>query len=500
MQPGLSDGHIDVFLKVEPVEKNAKLPNLVVQDVTGTSTSAFQQIGNPTFLGRSETKAYWRTSWMPEGQAAYTAPSRVLYVKFGDVSDLITIMLPKPDALQVTLTGPGYPLKLGDSHDIAFRVVSSGKLTHVTPVFSSLVDEKTGQVIPVDELSVESSGKSSNTTHDGATIEGPEQVAHLRLAPHFSKPGKFTGNVSLTSLEKPELGSFAVTIYSTSIWRKFLGGLLLAMGVAIYFGVAIWAKGRNKELLAALPVARLKEQAQSLKRIVVVARQKSNVPFTNLLSSPQNSLDSVVESLSIKALKANGYLPQDFLSAFSAADVSTSYQNFLAGVGNRLSALEMIVRSGMGAVLSDWGDLEKGGKLNIGAAAFQRLDDLAGATLTPDQLKSEIETVIRTVHAAASPTVSFAGGTAPWTPIAEMGFREITVQLQQLSKVVWLLWAVGTVFVGLLVLVLFNNAFGSTQDCVQCLLWGIGMPAAAQGFGGLNAGSLTSALSLPIPR
>ena len=180
--------------------------------------------------------------------------------------------------------------------------------------------------------------------------------------------------------------------------------------------------------------------------------------------------------------------------------MSPSYQNFLAGVGNRLTALEMIIRSGMGSVLREWGELDRAGKLDVGIAAFQKLDEVAGVTLPPDQLKSQVDAVIQTVHSAASRVVSFAGGAAPWSSIEEMGSREITVQLQQLSKLVWLLWGAGTVFVGLLALVLFNDAFGSAQDCIQCLLWGIGMPAAAQGFGGLNAGSLTSALSLPVPR
>lgn len=502
--PSPSDGHINVFLKVEPVEKNAKLPDLVVQDVTGPDKSAFQQIGTPTFLGRSDTKAYWRTSWLPDGQPANSAPLRVLHVKFGDASDLISVTLQKPETPQVTLTGPGFPLKLSDSHVIAFQIVSSGRLTNVAPAFSTLVEEKTGQVVSVDKLSLDSSAQPTDAKTSGITVEPSSHVVYLRVAPGFDKPGKFSGNVSISSREKADLGSFPVTIYSTSGWRKVVGGICLALGVFIYFAVAIWVKGKNKELLATLPATRLKEEAQSLRKIVRDAKRDTGASFGELLDprtppTNQNSLDFMIEELSVKKLKLGGYLPQDFFSAFSGDDPSAKYQTFLAEKGNRLAALEIIIRSGIATILDKWKVLVDDQKTDAGVAALNDLDSLASAMSPSDQLKKDVQKAIQLVDSAITGGM-VGGGAALWRPVADMGSREITVHLQQLSKLVWLLWGVGTVFVGLLALVLFNDSFGRGQDWIQCVLWGIGMPATAQGFGGLSASSVTSALSLPIPR
>jgi hypothetical protein len=495
-------GNIDVYLKVEPVAKGANLPELIASDVTGPGKSAFQQIGNPTFVGRSDTKAYWRTSWHPDGQAANLAPVRVLWIQFGMISELVSVTLQKPGDPQVKVTGPGYPLKLGDSHDVAFQIVSSARLTHVVPSFASLVEEKTGQVIAVDQLSIVGSSGSGQNTADGVTVEIPSQVVHLTVASDFTKPGKFTGNVSLASREKADLGSFAVTIYSTAPWRKAVGGLCLVVGVAIYFGVAIWAKARNKQLLAALPAGRLREETQSLKNFVLDARAKTSAPFANLLdaASNPNSIDSLIESLSLKALKSKGYLPQDFFSPFSGQEPSPSYQTFLAGVGNQVTVLEVIIRWGIGAVLKMWPDVEKAGKQGDGTTALKNLDGLAGTTLPSDQLKAMVQAEINAVQSAIASAKGVTGGAAPWHAVGEMGSREITIQLQQLSIFVWILWGAATIFVGLCALVFFNDAFGRSQDWIQCLLWGIGMPAVAQGFGGLSANSVSSALSLPIPR
>jgi hypothetical protein len=495
------DGNIDVYLKVEPIAKDAKLPDLTAEDVTSSDKSLFQQIGNPTLVGRSDTRAYWKTSWHVDGQVANQAPLRALLIKFGATSELLSVTLQKPSPPQVTVTGPGYPLKLSDSHDLPFQIVSSNRLTHVAPAFATLVEEKTGQAIPVSRLSIVDPPKSGKTTQDDTTVEVPGQVVYLRVPFDFSSPGKFTGNVVLSSREKADLGIINITIYSTDWSLKLLGGLCVLLGVAIYFGVAIWAKSRNEELAAELPAAQLREQVQSLKKIVLDAKRQTNVSFSNLLgpASNPNSIDALLQSLSVQNLKAAGYLPQSFFGAFSNHNPSPAYQTFLATSQNRLASLSLIVGWGIVSILRKWPDVEKLGKQAIGGTALTNLDNLAGGGLTPIQLTTTIQSEIAAVDGAISSGAG-GGGAGPGTPVGDMGSKEIIVQLQELSTVVWVLWGVVTVFVGLCALVLFNDGFGRPQDYIQCVLWGIGMPAVAQGFGGLTAGSVTSALSLPIPR
>jgi hypothetical protein len=433
---------------------------------------------------------------------ANQAPVRVLLITFGNTSELVSITLQKPTAPQVTVTSPGYPLKLSDSHDLPFEIISSGRLTHVAPAFATIVEEKTGQTIPVNQLSVVDSADPSKTAADGTTVEIPGQVLYLRVPSDFSSPGKFTGNVALGSREKADLGIISIVIYSTDWWRKVIGGLCLLIGVAIYLGVAVWAKAKNTELLAELPAARFREQAQSLKDMVIQAKLQTTVSFENLLgpASNPNSIDALLVSLTIKKLKENGYLPQSFFSPFSNQALPVAYQTFLAAAGNQLATLELIVRWGIGDILQLWPSVKKLGKEADGISALMSLDKLAGTALPPDQLKAAIQVQITAVEAAISTRDAGGGGGGPRPPLEDMGSKEITIHLQELSTVVWILWGVVTIFVGLCALVLFNDGFGRPQDYIQCVLWGIGMPAVAQGFGGLTAGSVTSALSLVVPR
>jgi hypothetical protein len=502
-------GHMDVFLKVEPLSKGAKIPDLSVKDVTeasGADTSGFQLIGAPDPVGHSSTRAFWRTSWMTNSQVLNRTPTRTLLVQFGDLSELVSVTVQKPGVPQVTVVGPGTPLNLNNSHSISFGIVTSGSLTNVKPSFSTLLEEKTGEVISVDKLSVST---VSGQTGTGIAVNDPSQVVWLTVASDFDKPGKFTGNVSLSSQQKADLGTFAITVYSTAGWRKLVGALFLVLGVAIYFGVAIWAKARNKQLLAALPAARLREQAQLLKNTVTKASNTTQVKFNNLLGPTADpySLDSVIDSLETSQLKAKGRLPQNYFSAFSDQDPSAAYQTFLAGVAARIAVLDTIVRWGIGNVLRQWDDLLVGGQKQAGTMALQNLDTLAASGLPQDQVTLQVQNIISTLAATLLPPAAAqagvnqagGGGRLSYWP-AELGSQEITLRLEHLSIFVWVLWAVTTVFVGLCALVLFSDAFGRTQDWIQCLLWGIGMPAVANGFGAMNANSVSSALSFSLPR
>jgi hypothetical protein len=59
---------------------------------------------------------------------------------------------------------------------------------------------------------------------------------------------------------------------------------------------------------------RLREEAQSPKNVVLDAATKTKVSFSNPLGnvSNLNSVDAIVESLSLTDLKKQGYFPQDF--------------------------------------------------------------------------------------------------------------------------------------------------------------------------------------------
>ena len=127
-----------------------------------------------------------------------------------------------------------------------------------------------------------------------------------------------------------------------------------------------------------------------------------------------------------------------------------------------------------------------------GTAALQTLDQLATGSCPPGQLTTQIQQALTTLQVAITENAQNAlGGQpadgAPTVTYGVPGSHQLTFQLETLSFFVWILWAILTVGVGACVLVVFNDGFGTTQDLIQCFIWGAGMPAVGQGFGGLSA-------------
>jgi hypothetical protein len=83
------------------------------------------------------------------------------------------------------------------------------------------------------------------------------------------------------------------------------------------------------------------------------------------------------------------------------------------------------------------------------------------------------------------------GGTLP-------SVHEVTVQLEYISTIGWMIWALLTFLIGGGVLILSNHGFGTWQDLLKCFLWGIGIQAAGQGLQGLTPASTATTFSLQI--
>jgi hypothetical protein len=327
------------------------------------------------------------------------------------------------------------------------------------------------------------------------------------VADGFSTPGKFDGTVTLGSQEKGDLGSFHLTVYFTSAIHRFWGILCLFLGLATYFAIAVWAKARSRWINALLPASRLREEVLQLLSITNGAKTTTEYAFPVLLATTPSpgSLNNLLNQLKEANLTKNG-LPSKFATLFAVPDLSMQYQQFLLGIGNQVSGLGLIVRWGLVNVVKLWPRVVALHIETAGNTALQTLDQLGLGAGPPGQLPAQIELALTTLqaaiqaaHAAQAIGGQPAGG-GPGLTYGVPGSQQLTVELETLSGFVWTLWAILTVGVGACALVLFNDGFGTTQDLIQCFLWGAGMPAVGQGLGGLSAGSVTSAFSLQVAR
>ena len=504
-------GQIDVIVKAgsipaEEIKKDSisKTP-FAVSDLTTSSRGTMTPTGSSEYLGVSGQDAYWRTKWQISGLRAGASETHLLKLEFGKAISVAALTLRGPTDLQVSLTGPGFPLRLDRSRCSEILISSNGSLTKVGPIQSTLVDEKTGQSIPQSSLSLVDEKKTSSTSTGGLSVTNPLQPLCLQVADDFSSPGKFDGNVTLGSMEKSDLGNFHVTVYFTSWTHRLWGIACLFLGLLAYFVLAVWSKARSRWILAVLPAARLREEVTQLLVITEEAKKKTGYTFPVLLADNANpgSLRELLRQLNTQDLKKKG-LPWKFAIPFAVPDLSSQYQSFLLATGNQVSSLGLIVRWGVMNVEEMWTLVVELNLQGAGNTALGNLDQLAVGASPPGQLNSQIQQQLSTLQKAIQDAQSTKGGKpaggAPGVTYGIPNPQQLTIQLERLSVFVWILWALLTVAVGSCVLVLFNDGFGTTQDLIQCFLWGAGMPAVGQGLGGLSAGSVTSAFSLQIAR
>jgi hypothetical protein len=499
---------LEVFLKGEGLSEPLKKESLTVTDLNKASPVSFIREGEPKYEGGTAQRSYWRTTWRVANLTPGIPESRSLLLQLGQKTIEIvplTFSYRPPVDLQVSVTGPGAPLRLRYSRSGELRIAVHGHLSGVSLSQAPLVDDKTSRPLPLNQLELSATSDGPASPSIGLTLDKPVQPIYLRVKDTFKQAGKFTGNVSLGSNEKPDLGSFSVTVYSTSPAAQGWGVGFIAVGLSVYFAVTIWSKARSRRILALLPAARLREEVARLIFLTEEVHNQTHHNFAVLLgpAGTPGSLRDLFQQLSEQNLDNRGFLPPTFVSPFGNLDLSMPYQSFLLQVGNQVSALGMIVRWGLASVLVLWPDVLRWHREVDGNAALDTLDLLGRFAGPPDLLRTQIQTAITTVQNAINAAATAAGG-APAAPSPGVQgipvSQQLTIQLERLSMFVWVLWAVLTIAVGACTLVWFNDGFGTTQDAIQCFLWGAGVPAVAQGFGALTSGAVTSAFAIQVPR
>jgi hypothetical protein len=269
-----------------------------------------------------------------------------------------------------------------------------------------------------------------------------------------------------------------------------------------YFVIAVALKARSRWLMALLPVARLRASITELFKVVEGVKQTTKYAFPTLKDTKGNpcSLQTLSDSLQVDALKKAQYLPYKFVLPFGAQDVSMQYQAFLSTKATQVSFLQTIVRWGLGTVSKLWPEIVKLSVEPAGRQALHDLDALACFSGPPGLLTTQIQGILNTLQNAISAAGPAGPGGAPASGVEIYGFEQLMLQLERLSWFVWIAWALLTLIVGYSALIGFNDGFGTSQDLLQCFLWGAGIPAIGQGLGALTSGAVTSAFSVQIPR
>jgi hypothetical protein len=332
------------------------------------------------------------------------------------------------------------------------------------------------------------------------TLTAASTKVHLFVLPAFQDNGVFTGNVGLCSASKAAVATLKLTVNSSSRAARIVGAFLIVAGIGLYVLVTVVLKQRSRQLTALLPASRLVEALNGLQNSAKQVAHTAGVKLPVLLGdgTVKHSLRWLISQLSVAKLKEAGYLPPLLTNPFQPPDAGTDYQQYLQSKSAQELNDAIIVGDGLERVMSLWEQLDEGSARE----ALTKLDELAlEADSSTDPMRPKVDALVNAIAprrqefaqmlTIARDNFRTSGGTLP-------SVHEITVQLDYVSGIGWMIWALLTFLFGCGVLILSNHGFGTWQDLLKCFLWGLGIQAAGQGLQALAPSSAATTFSLQI--
>jgi hypothetical protein len=410
------DDALEILWKVAPATGQPLLrATPTIDDFTANGVLKLQQqVDRTKDAGSSSTAKFWTTKWTVTGMRPGVSEIHAFRVTVGTWSDVVPVQIAyrQPFNPQFTVPAPPAALRLVNGGASAVRLAGNTSLSGVNVAVSTLAEDKSGENLPLGQIELLDSDQRE-APKEGLTIQNSDNV-YLRVSTNFSSPGKFVGNVLLDSKEMKAFVSIPWTVYSTSQGRKLAGAALLLAGLIVYYVTAIIWKACSRRTVALLPVVRLREQLTVLRDVVTHVQITTHHPFAVLLSPAGNqnpgSLDFTLDQLRDANIPN---LPSKCPNPFSPLDMSMQMQTYLSQIGNRITAFNLVVRWGLVAVESMWGQVAAVGVQAQGNAALTALDNLATFGGPPDILRNSIQAQLTNLQTAITHAVAAGGGGAP---------------------------------------------------------------------------------------
>ena len=496
-------GQVDLLVKIDG---STMMPKFHILSVSQAGPSV-KILGYPTVAAKLQNGMFWRVPVEITDLPLSSSVSVLLVVEVEKtVSDVLTFSITNTPVIPDAEVNPsGNTVFTEDSRDLDLTVNLKGMpLRGLTVCRAALVDANTGNQLPPTSLSLFLAGPDlkANPQVNGQylTLAAPSSKVHVYVSPSFDVDGVFTGTVELCAANKPTVAKLSVTVNSSSTCQRFLGAFLILVGIAVYLLVTVFLKQRSRRLTALLPASRLVAALKDLQTSAAAVSNFAGVGLTVLLGDAreEHSLQNLISQLSVEVLDGAGFLPARLLSnPFSQADPSADYQQYLLGISTQELNDATIVGDGLKRVQSMWSmlDAEDAGK------ALQALDQLATRANTTDPMRPQVDAIVTSIKARhedvrrhlieAHLDYRIGGQHSPTV-------QQILFELDYVSSVGWIIWALLTFVFGYAALILNHHGFGTSQDLLKCFIWGLGIQAAGQGLQSLNPSSAATTFSLQI--
>lgn len=377
------------------------------------------------------------------------------------------------------------PQRLATSVHIATRDQPVAGL-HIA--LSKLSEQSTGTSIEAHafELCTEPAGNCR--TVDTIAPQSSRSL-YLRLKEAHRRDGVFKGSIAFAADTRPEAKEVTLEIGSTSTWARLLGGIVIAISVAL----AWWVNVRGRLVVNRLSVLKLatavRVRLEDLHERVAAFEMTTGIKLATL----SESIGRKTRALYEQDLDAQGLLPSSW--AFYRGYDEASLKAELGKKETEIKALTTLVRDGLEVIGQRWAQV----------SAAQRPQAAAAAAALDIDINGRDESAARSlVDAALAKLPKQSEGIVLETALlAEPARRTsalITAQIQSADLAAWWIY-VALVFVGgVALLVLRAPGFGTWLDYVFCFFWGFGLPTALDRLQQLTPSGVSTAMSLTLPR
>jgi hypothetical protein len=206
--------------------------------------------------------------------------------------------------------------------------------------------------------------------------------------------------------------------------------------------------------------------------------------------------------LEATVLDDQNFLPPSFPSPYGFTVETAKYAAYLKVRNDKVELLSVLVKQGVLPVTAEDKGTLTPQQQQLVKDALTRIDNLTATNpmLSPDAALIKVNSEVSQLHTALlPPRADLVVGGQNDVPAAQTAAREyqtLRLEVQSISKGVWLLYGLLTMLSGLALLILSNPGFGIPVDFIFAFFWGFGLPTTLQS---LPTGiSVANALNIQI--
>lgn len=358
---------------------------------------------------------------------------------------------------------------------------------------ANLIEQTTKQAITARDLRL---CRDERCTAQGSIDLAANVPTPLLLCLARSFHGNYHGNVAVACLQKPDGEPILQNIDTSSFLLKSVGVLAIGLGVCLAWWGKIWARARLERDQALMAAVVMRTQLRALEEVLRELRAPYRTTVANLLAA----IKALLEELEDSVLDQRKFVPPKFPNPYGYSVDAAAYKAYLEDRNPKIQLLSTLIRQGVvPAEAEDNGTLTAAQQAQV-HAAISDIDRMSIRVPVPtaDQALLQVQGLLTNLHLTLYPPAPGAPPQAPAVPVSPMREYEVlSLEMQSISKGIWLLYGVLTALSGLVFLILSNPGYGVSVDLVFAFFWGFGLPTT---IGALTPGSAATSLNIPIAR